>query len=340
VRWDSALNLSRGSVNARLPVPGLRHARLPASAGQKCASTPLGQEDTHMAGLQYRFHSETESLDELARSAASGRFVSLADGVVHFEQAGSDAGQPVVLVHGFSVPYYVWDPTFAALSQAGFLTLRYDLYGRGLSDRPETSYNLDLFDRQLLNLVTALGLRTPVDLVGLSMGGPIAVTFADRHPTLVRRLVLVDPAGFPLREPLAVVVKTPLLGELLMDFLGEKLLVSGQSKDFYHPERFQDYPPRYRPYARYRGFRRALLSTLRADTLQDSSVLFRRVGLQRRPTLLFWGREDKTIPFETHRLVLDAMPHAEFHAIEEARHVPHFERPDVVNPILIEFLRR
>jgi len=293
-----------------------------------------------MAGPQYRFRSETELLDERVRSAASGRFIALDGGIVHYELAGPADAQPVVLVHGFSVPYYVWDPTFTALSQAGFLTMRYDLYGRGLSDRPNANYNLDLFDRQLLNLVNALRLRTPIDLVGLSMGGPIVVSFVDRHPELVRRLVLVDPAGFLLREPLAFVVKTPVLGEVLMDLLGERILVSGQSKDFCHPQLFQDYPARYLPYARYKGFRRALLSTLRGDTLRDSSALFRRVGLQRHPTLLFWGRQDKTIPFDIHRLVLAAMPHAEFHAVDAAGHIPHYERPDAVNPVLIEFLRR
>lgn len=37
-------------------------------------------------------------------------------------------------MHGFSVPYYIWEPTFAALVQAGLRVLRYDLYGRGYSD--------------------------------------------------------------------------------------------------------------------------------------------------------------------------------------------------------------
>ena len=48
-------------------------------------------------------------------------------------------GRPasVVLIHGFSVPYFIWDPTFEALHAAGMNPLRYDLYGRGYSDRPQ-----------------------------------------------------------------------------------------------------------------------------------------------------------------------------------------------------------
>ncbi|MBC7260381.1 MAG: alpha/beta fold hydrolase, partial [Chloroflexi bacterium] len=149
----------------------------------------------------YRFRGETKVLDDEARKGVPGQFVRLPDGVVHYELAGPPDGQPVVLIHGFSVPYYIWDPTFPALAEAGFRTLRYDLYGRGFSDRPETEYTLDLFVRQLLNLLQALGMERPVDVVGLSMGGPIAVSFTDRYPEHVRKLVLIDPAGLSFPKP-------------------------------------------------------------------------------------------------------------------------------------------
>jgi pimeloyl-ACP methyl ester carboxylesterase len=51
----------------------------------------------------------------------------LSNGVVHYELTGSEDAPVVVLVHGFSVPCYVWDPTFEALTEAGFRVLRYDL---------------------------------------------------------------------------------------------------------------------------------------------------------------------------------------------------------------------
>jgi pimeloyl-ACP methyl ester carboxylesterase len=56
-----------------------------------------------------------------------------------------------VLIPGFSVPYVIWDPTFEDLVEKGFRVLRYDLFGRGYSDRPDAIYDLELFDRQLMN---------------------------------------------------------------------------------------------------------------------------------------------------------------------------------------------
>jgi len=278
-----------------------------------------------MAELIFSFCGESLVLDSEARSSAPGEFIELPDGIVHYEMAGPPSGQTVVLVHGFSTPYHTWDATFDALIEAGFRVLRYDLYGRGYSDRPNTVYNADLFDRQLLDLLSALNVDIPVDLIGFSMGGAIIVIFADRHPAKVRKLGLIDTAGFPPKQTLAAKLwQAPVVGELLTCF-------------YYRPEK---HPERTRTQMRYKGFKRALLSTIRHGSLDDLAETYRRVGEQKRPVLLIWGREDQAIPFDTHKRVEETIPHLEFHAIDEAGHGPHGERPELVNPLLIEFLRR
>src|SRR5271169_4886577 len=113
------------------------------------------------------FDQETKTLAGAARQtpevmAYGGSYVSLGAGVTHFELAGPPDAPTVVLVHGFSVPYYIWDPTFDALTAAGFRVLRYDLFGRGWSDRPNARYDAEFFDQQLLQLLDALGIRGPV----------------------------------------------------------------------------------------------------------------------------------------------------------------------------------
>ena len=67
--------------------------------------------------------------------------------------------------------------------------------------------------------------------------------------------------------------------------------------------------------------------------------LYGRVAEVGRPVLLIWGREDKTVPFALNETVRRAIPGAAFHAIDGAAHLPHLERPDVVNLLLLEFLR-
>ena len=124
------------------------------------------------------------------RASLSG----LSDGFTHYEIGGPPAGPVVVLAAGATVPYYIWDPTFAALVQAGFRVLRYDYYGRGYSDRPDMPFTQELYVRQFTELLESLHITQPFDLVGLSFGGSVITSVAARHPARVRSLVYVDPA--------------------------------------------------------------------------------------------------------------------------------------------------
>ncbi len=279
---------------------------------------------------------------ERGRKGAEGAFIRLSDGITHYELGGESSAPPVVLVHGFSVPCFIWDPTFEALTKAGFRVLRYDLFGRGLSDRPPVRYDKALFLRQLEELIEALALPRPFALFGLSMGGVIAAAFTAAHADLVRRLVLIDPAGLPYPLPLRMrLLLVPVLGELLMGFFGRRTLIRGLRDDLgaEHPA-LAHYEARYRPQMRYFGFRRALLSTLRSGLLRSGEADFARVGALGLPVLLIWGEEDEVVPFALHRALLRLIPQAEFHPIPRAGHIPHYARPEVVNPILLDFLRR
>jgi pimeloyl-ACP methyl ester carboxylesterase len=96
---------------------------------------------------------------------------------------------------------------------------------------------------------------------------------------------------------------------------------------------------RYRLQMSYKGFKRAILSSLRNGMLDDFLDLYKELGKQHRPVLLLWGREDQTVPFDHSQFAREAMPQAEFHGIRRAGHIPHYERPEAVNPILIDFLQ-
>ena len=291
--------------------------------------------------ISYANHDqETSELTDAVRSTAIGRFIRLPDGVTHYELTGpADAKSTVVLVHGFSVPYYIWDKNFDFLAGSGFRVLRYDLYGRGLSDRPNVTYNADLYDRQLVALLDSLKVTQPVNIAGASLGGPISITFADRHPDRVRSVALFDPAYLTGRvQPWKI--KTAYVGEFWMCTERAPDLPAGQREDFVHPEKYPHYFTQYSEQMRYKGFRRALLSTLRDYSTRDSRPEYERVGNSGKPVFLVWGKTDQAVPFETSKQVLKAIPQAEFHPIEGAAHVPFYEQHDVINPMFVEFLNR
>lgn len=293
-----------------------------------------------MAKFEFPFSGETQVLNVETRAGLPGEFIQLPDGVVHYELAGPKQGPLVVLVHGFSVPYFIWNPTFIGLLSVGFQVLRYDLYGRGFSDRPHTRYDLALFDRQLTGLLDALGFDQSVSLVGLSMGGLVAANFALAHPERTARLGLIDPAGFPLGySPTFRMLMVPLLGELLFSLAGNANLEQSMASDFYDPAHVEAFIDEYRPQMAFKGFKRALLSTMRAGFISDGVEFYEQVGKTDLPVLLVWGREDQTVPFRFSQEVVKAIPQVQFHPIDGAGHIPHYEKPEVVTPLLIEFLK-
>ena len=171
--------------------------------------------------MTFPYLNETKDLDETARRQADGSFISLTDGITHYELDGPENGRLVVLVHGFSTPYFIFDTTFEFLVNSGFRVLRYDLIGRGYSDRPRVDYNIQLFVRQLKDLLDALGLKQ-VNLVGLSMGGPITTSFVSEYPEYVSRQVLIDPAGAKRLALLWMLkaLKLPVIGVLALGLVG------------------------------------------------------------------------------------------------------------------------
>ena len=79
----------------------------------------------------------------------------------------------------------------------------------------------------------------------------------------------------------------------------------------------------------------ALLSTMRGDVLGNSLPIYKRIGESKLPVMLVWGREDRTVPYAHSHLALNVIPQVQFHPIAEAGHIPQFERPEIVYPLLV-----
>ena len=280
-----------------------------------------------------RANTEQSVLDAEARSSATGQFIHLSDGITHYELGGPEDGQVVVLIHGFSVPGYIWDTTFAALTQNGFRVLRFDTFGRGYSDRPDVDYNGVLFERQILELIDTLGLSEPVDLVGLSMGGPVSARVAANNPERVRRLILVDPATVAVPAP----GLPEWLGEIYMGITAFPKMAEGQSEDFLHPQNYPDWADRYRVQMQYEGFRRAIVSTIYHFLPEDHLAYYETLSKHDIPVMLIWGKQDTVVDISGAAKLQEVID-LKFLPVDEAGHLPHIEQSALVNRAIIEFL--
>ena len=289
----------------------------------------------------FALNEESKTLDDKTRHDLPGQFIKLSDGYVHFELSGPEKGSLVILIHGISAHYFLWDDLCPSLRKDGFRVLRYDLYGRGFSDRPDFIYDEKLFDRQLLELLSVLEIKEPVDLVGSNMGGAIAVIFAARYPEKVRKIVLINPAGFPFNLPLAGhIVRLPVVGDYLTYAFGNALIRKSLKDYFYKLDRFPQFFEKYNEQTKYIGFKRAILSTLRNFDLDDQKASYEAVGKQKHQVMLIWGMEDRIYPIGNSEKVREAIPVTEFHALDGTGHTPNYEAPERVNPLIVEFLKR
>jgi pimeloyl-ACP methyl ester carboxylesterase len=275
---------------------------------------------------------EVKVMDAAARKNTGGQFIQLTNGITHYERGGADTGKIVILVHGFSVPYYIWNGTYDSLIQQGFTVIRYDAFGRGFSDRPDAVYNAALYRKQLFDLITALNLKTPVSLAGVSFGGAVVTDFTVHYPKLIDKVILIDPVYAFNR-------KTGQ--EFIADYkmaLRHKEQANGQLEDFKYPERFPAWVDTYKVQMQYKGFRHALISTLN-NYSGDSIILnYRLLNALQKKVLLIWGRQDQTVPF-TYSDSLQQILQVDFLAVDDAGHLPYLEQPLLVNKKIISFLR-
>ncbi len=280
---------------------------------------------------------EPVTLNDTIKQQSEGFHYKGSQGSTHFELTGPEGAPIVVLVHGVSGPMKVWDKTVTGLVAAGFRVLRYDLFGRGLSERVSGDYQPGLFDRQLQDLIGGLKLKTPLVLVGSSMGAIICTNFANQHPEMVKGLVLIGPAGFPIQAtPAAALMGVPYVGEFMMGAMGAKVLPSHHQKYFVHPEKFPELHQAFEDQLKVKGTKQAILSTMRSMPVNDFAPGFDKVGRSPLPITLIWGAQDITFPYHHSKKARELMPQALFISVEGAAHLPQYEKPDEVNQRIIE----
>lgn len=254
-------------------------------------------------------------------------------------------GPPVILVHGFGGSIWQWEYQQGALS-AAHRVVTLDLLGSGWSDKPDIAYTPTELVEFFRGFMDALGIRR-ASLVGNSMGAGVAIGMALAHPDRVDRLVLIGGLPDHVREKLA----SPLIKRALdtrapvwLVRVGNRLIGRGPTEDvlneLVHDRSLltpavieRSYRNRKRP-----GLIPPLMTLGRNLPLWEDGFA-KRLGEIRHPTLILWGAEDRVFPPQVGRDLHATMAGSSFTPIPEAGHMPQWERPDTVNPILLQFLR-
>jgi pimeloyl-ACP methyl ester carboxylesterase len=282
---------------------------------------------------------EPLAMNDHTRKRARGNFLRLSQGATHYLEQGPADGDAVILVPGATLSLWIWDDLAERLAAAGCRVIRYDLLGRGYSDRPKLVYGPDTFDRQLEDLITALEVKAPVNLVGLAFGCPIVAEFAYRHPSAVKQLCLLAPDGFGVALSASQrFVHLPLVGPYFFRLVGDKALERRLAAYSPDPAVIERLRARYLPELKFKGFKRSLLSSIRNMPIHDARSLYHAVDALLRTTLI-WGKADRVTPMPDESELFRVFPSAIRHLLDGTGHLPHHEQPDLTARLVLQALR-
>lgn len=253
-------------------------------------------------------------------------------------------GPPLFLIHGFGGSMWQWEHQQQELARY-FRVITPDLPGFGLSDKPDIEYRPD----QLVDFFTRFmdALHIPrATLIGNSMGAGLAMAVALDHPDRVDKLVLIGGLPQDIRTKLtSPIVKRTLdtrapvwLLSLGNQLFGGWMVRSILNELVYDPSLITpavlNRSDRNR---RHPGLIKPMLAMKQTIDLWESGHAL-RLAMIRHPTLIIWGEQDRVFPpsvgHELHRLIAGSR----FQTIPLAGHIPQWERPDLVNRLLITYI--
>lgn len=254
-------------------------------------------------------------------------------------------GPPVILLHGFGGSMWQWEYQQTVLS-AHVRVITPDVLGSGLSDKPPIDYRPDEMLTFLSGFMDALHIRQAV-LVGHSMGAGLAIGMALDHPDRVTKLVLIS--GLPrqvkanLTNPTikrALDTSAPAWLVSFGNWLFGGWFTEGLLKEIvYDPTLLtpavldRSNRNRKRP-----GLFGPVMSAGKNLPLWESRFA-PRIGSITQKTLILWGEEDHVFPIPVGRQLHERIPGSSFVAIPRAGHIPQWEQPQLVNPLLLDFLQ-
>jgi len=227
---------------------------------------------------------------------------------MYYRVAG--AGPPLVLIHGFSASSVWWRRNMKGLATR-HRVYALDLVGFGRS-WPKHHFSLDYAVDAIVAWMRAVDLER-ADVCGHSMGGHLAIHLTTLYPELVRCLVLADASGLPLGDGLFPLAVRGLRSNAAYGF-GLAPTVVGTA--------LQAGPL-------------VLWGALRGLLADDVNGVLARIAA---PTLVIWGEIDVLVPLASGRMLQEAIPGARLAVIPQAGHNAMYERPEIFNRLVLEFL--
>ncbi len=237
-------------------------------------------------------------------------------------------GAPLLVIHGeLGVPG--WLDSFARLAEH-YDVIVPSLPGYGQSTRPDWIMGVHDLAAWVTWFARDLDVRTPVNVIGCSLGGWIAAEIATVAPQFINKMVLVGAMGIK-----------PEKGEIFDYFLDSGM--TGLRRAFHQPDELaefmrywgKEWPPEEADLVEQH---REMTCRIAWKPYMHSLTLRHLLPGVRTPTLLIWGREDAITPVDSGEIYQRAISGSRLVTIENCGHMPEMERPAAFAELVLNFL--
>ncbi|HKF39125.1 MAG TPA: alpha/beta fold hydrolase [Ktedonobacteraceae bacterium] len=254
---------------------------------------------------------------------------------LYYEMLGE--GHPLVLLHGGYMDRRMWDDQFEVFARK-YQVIRYDIRGFGKSAMPQVPYS---HVEDLYALLENLDIKQAC-LLGLSLGGMIAIDFTLEHPEMVDALVLVGTAvrGF-----------VPSFTEEQLEFekqLAAPFIKAAEERDIPQlVEAVMSHPtlvpsPKYalaRQRVRENLAEYSFVFVLDPAPMQEITLpAVERLSAIHVPVLIIVGDEDALMLHQIADKLEQDVPSTKRVGITDTHHMPNIEKPEAFNRIVLDFL--
>ncbi len=263
--------------------------------------------------------------------------VVLNNSLTHYIDIGISTAAPVVFIHGFPFSHKMWTfPGGQTEALAGtHRVVAYDVCGHGESEVSSGHYSIEFFVDDLIGLLNHLNIQQAI-VVGLSMGGYIALRAIEKHPDRFKGLVLCDTRSEADSNE-GKIQRAVQINSIKSE--GVKPFAEEYIKNIFAPESMTERNESVRLIQSIieRTAPSSLFGTLlalaaRTDTTDSLSSI-------KVPTCIIVGEKDVLTPVSAAEKMKENIPHAAVTVIPNAAHISNMENPEAFNKALVEFLQ-
>jgi len=277
--------------------------------------------------------------------------IKLSSHWVSYQTAGPKYGPVILLLHGLGARASFWLPVIPALVKNGYQVYALDLPGFGNSDPVAELYTPDSVGELIRGFVEALNLSSVI-VIGHSMGGTMAGSYAIADPASIKALIFVDAFGFsnnliPISPAILYQLTLPSLYYRLT-WQSDKLMQPIIETNFYDSERLSPEILEMAIAENWMGSSSDRMKIIyglsvsmgfqaqRIDYVHNLRDRYLKFGF---PILVIWGQDDAFIPVSDAYQIKSKIPDIMLHIVRDCGHVPPLEKTDEFNQRIIQFLK-